>query len=208
MVEKVTLTKTLDGYAAKKGEFRVLEIPPQRYLMIDGHGDPNSSPQFAEAVESLYPVAYTVKFASKNALGRDYVVPPLEGRWWAADMSTFTTARDKSQWDWTMMLLVPEWIADDLVRDALSAVGAKKKRPPRLQDVRVETLDEGLCIQTLHVGAFDDEATLLEYLHGTEIPDRGLQLSGIHHEIYLTDFRRSAPEKQRTILRQPVTRIA
>lgn len=208
MVEKVVLTKTLDSYAARKGEFRVLEIPPQRYLMIDGHGDPNVAPEFAAAVESLYPVAYTLKFASKNILGRDYVVPPLEGRWWAADMATFTTARDKSRWDWTMMLLVPDWIGDEFVSDALSVVASKKKRPPRLPDVRLEMLDEGLCMQTLHVGTFDDEAQVLERMHHREIPERGLQLGGIHHEIYLTDFRRSAPEKQRTILRQPVTRIA
>lgn len=106
---KVNVVKELDSYRAKRGEFRVLEVPELRYLMIDGHGDPNTSSDYADALAALYPVAYTLKFASKRELERDYVVPPLEGLWWADDMSVFTAARDKSRWDWTMMILVPEW---------------------------------------------------------------------------------------------------
>ena len=185
---KVDLKKDLDGYRARRGEFRVLEIPPQRYLMADGHGDPNSSPDFPRAVEALYPVAYRLKFASKAA-GRDYVVPPLEGLWSSESMDSFTTARDKSAWRWTLMLLVPEWISavDDLP-----------------EGVRVERLDEGLCVQTLHVGSFDDEGPILERMHDEVIPGEGLAMTGRHHEIYLSDRRRTASEKLRTILRQPV----
>lgn len=195
--------KTLDIYRARRGQVRTLHVPDMRYLMIDGHGDPNTSPAFTEAVQALYPVAYKLKFASKRDLGRDYVVPPLEGLWWAEDMAAFTAARDKSRWDWTLMLMVPDWIDPALVTAAVEQAGAGN-RPARLGDVRLETLSEGLCVQTLHVGSFDDEADVLAKLHHEVIPGRGLRMTGRHHEIYLSDFRRVAPDRQRTILRQPV----
>lgn len=200
---KVDLVKTLDGYRAKRGEFRVLEVPEQRYLMVDGHGDPNTSPLYTAALEALYPVAYKLKFASKRELGRDYTVPPLEGLWRAEDPALFTTARDKSRWDWTMMILVPDWLGHDEFERAIAEAGAKS-RPERLGDIRFEPLTEGLCVQTLHVGSYDDEAPVLARMHDEFIPAQGLRMTGIHHEIYLSDARRTAPEKLRTILRQPV----
>ncbi|MGK5740081.1 GyrI-like domain-containing protein [Micromonospora sp. URMC 103] len=204
MTNKTDFKKTLDAYQAQRGRFRVVDVPDMRYLMIDGHGDPNTSPAFTEAVEALYPVAYKLKFASKGDLGRDYVVPPLEGLWWAEDMASFTVARDKSRWDWTLMLMVPDWIDRTMVLTAVEQVRAKHQ-PARLKDVRLETLSEGRCVQTLHVGSFDDEADVLSHLHHEVIPDHGFRMVGTHHEIYLSDFRRVAPDKQRTILRQPVT---
>lgn len=203
-VSKVDLKKTLDSYQAKRGQFRVVEVPELQYLMIDGHGDPNSSPEYTSALESLYPLAYTLKFLSKRELGRDYVVMPLEGLWWADDMTSFTSARDKSQWDWTMMILQPEWLGPDefaAARAQLTAKGA----PQRLDEVRWGTLREGRCVQTLHVGSYDDEAPVLDELHERFIPEQGLRMAGTHHEIYLSDARKVAPEKLRTILRQPVT---
>ena len=203
MAAKIDFKKTLDGYRAKHGEFRIVDIPEMQYLMVDGHGDPNSSPAFAQALEALYPVAYKLKFASKLELDRDYVVPPLEGLWWARDMDSFTVSRDKSRWDWTMMLMVPEWIEQDIFEAACGKVGAKNP-PVRLGDVRLGSLAEGRCVQILHVGSFDDEGPVLERMHHEFIPRQGLRLEGKHHEIYLGDFRRTAPEKLRTILRQPV----
>ncbi|MPZ79274.1 MAG: hypothetical protein GEV28_02300 [Actinophytocola sp.] len=207
MTGKTDFKKTLDSYQAQRGRFRIVDVPGMQYLMIDGHGDPNTSPAFAQAVEALYPVAYTLKFASKQDLGRDYVVPPLEGLWWAKDMDTFTTERDKSRWDWTLMLMVPDWIDRPMFTAAIEHAGAKN-RPECLDDVRLETLSEGRCVQTLHVGSFDDETDLLARLHDEFIPSQGLRIVGKHHEIYLNDFRRVAPEKQRTILRQPIARAA
>ncbi len=102
--DKTDFKKTLDAYQAQRGRFRIIDVPDMQYLMTDGHGDPNTSPAFAEAVEALYPVAYKLKFASKRDLGRDYVVPPLEGLWWAGDMDSFTTVRDKSRWEWTVVV--------------------------------------------------------------------------------------------------------
>jgi hypothetical protein len=205
--QKVDFKKALDTYRAERGRFRMLDVPAMQYLMIDGHGDPNTSPAFAEAIEALYPVAYKLKFASKRDLDRDYVVPPLEGLWWADDMAVFTTARDKSRWDWTLMLMVPDWVGQDMFTTAVRQAGAKN-RPARVDDVRMETLAEGRCVQTLHVGSFDDEAAVLERLHHEFIPSEGLRRVGKHHEIYLSDFRRVAPEKQRTLLRQPVAEAA
>jgi hypothetical protein len=201
---KSDLARSLDTYRARRGELRLVDVPPMRYLMVDGHGDPNSAPAYTEALGALYPVAYALKFDSK-ALGRDYVVPPLEGLWWADDMATFTTARDTSAWDWTMMLMVPDWLTPDDVAAARATVAAKK-RGAHLERVRADVLDEGLCVQTLHVGAFEDEGPVLADLHDRFVPEQGLVLGGKHHEIYLSDPRRTAPERLRTILRQPVRR--
>lgn len=204
MTTKTDFKKTLDAYQARQGRFRVVHVPDMQYLMIDGHGDPNTSPAFTAAVETLYPVAYKLKFASKRDLGRDYVVPPLEGLWWAEDMAAFTVARDKSRWDWTLMLMVPDWIDQTMFVSAVEQARSKNQ-PARLDDVRLQTLSEGRCMQTLHVGSFDDEAGVLAQLHHEIIPDQGFRMAGTHHEIYLSDFRRVAPDKCRTILRQPVT---
>ena len=203
MVAKTDLKKTLDGYQARRGEFRVLEVPPLPYLMIDGHGDPNTAQEYADALAALYPVAYKLKFASKKD-GRDYVVPPLEALWWAADMEAFTQARDKSQWDWTAMIMTPDWITEQMFEKAIAAVGAKD-RPASLDKVRWETLSEGTCVQTLHLGPYDDEGPVLEEMHERFIPEHGLRMTGKHHEIYLGDPRRVEPAKLRTILRQPVS---
>ncbi|RBP67042.1 hypothetical protein DFO66_10295 [Brevibacterium sanguinis] len=205
-MEKIDLKKALPDYTAKTGVFSVIDIPDRHYLMIDGHGDPNTSPEFASAVAALYPLAYALKFLSKRELGRDHVVPPLEGLWWAEDMSVFTSARDKSSWDFTLMLLVPDWLGADDVATAAAEV-AGKKEVPRLGEVRFSTLREGTCVQTLHIGPFDAESAVLDRMHHEVVPAAGFELTGRHHEIYLSDLRRAAPEKLRTILRQPVRPI-
>ena len=131
-----------------------MEVPTLRYLMVDGQGDPNTSPEYQQAIQGLYLVAYQLKFASKRELGRDYVVPPLEGLWWADDMAAFTSRRNKHEWRWTMMLLVPEWLAADMVEAARKQARAKNP-PAHLDDVKLAELTEGLCVQTLHLGSFD-----------------------------------------------------
>ncbi len=204
MTDKLDFKKILPGYRAPPDRFEIVEIPDQQYLMVDGHGDPNTSLAYTDALAALYPLAYKLKFASKRELDRDYVVPPLEGLWWADDMDAFTASRDKSRWDWTMMLMVPEWIDGDLFEATLAQV-VTKDPPARVADIRLRPLSEGRCVQTLHLGPFDDEGPVLERMHHEFIPDHGLRLTGKHHEIYLSDPRRVAPEKLRTILRQPVT---
>ncbi|PPF43518.1 hypothetical protein C5B85_12505 [Pseudoclavibacter sp. AY1F1] len=202
---KIDFKKELDCYQAKSGEFRVVEVPPLQYLMVDGYGDPNTSTEFTNAVEALYPVAYLLKFASKQELGRDYTVMPLEGLWWSDDMATFTDARDKSRWNWTLLLMTPDWIDEHRFNEAVARVAAKKS-PSWLDRVRFEPLEEGLVVQTMHRGSYDDEGPTLARLHDEFIPAQGLHMTGRHHEIYFSDSRKVAPEKMRTMLRQPVGR--
>ena len=197
---KTDLKRELAAYSARRGVFDVVDLPPLRYLMIDGHGDPNEQ-AYADAVSTLFPVAYKLKFMSKKELDRDYVVMPLEALWWSDDMTTFTSDRDKSRWDWTAMILVPDWTPADHVERALAAASGA----PALDRLRLETLREGRCVQTLHLGPFDEEGPVLARLHDEVIPSRGLRMTGRHHEIYLSDIRRTDPAKLRTILRQPVT---
>jgi len=196
-------------YAPKNRDWEMLEVPPQRFLAVDGAGDPNTSPAYADAVEALYAVAYTVKFTSKAA-GRDLVVGPLEGLWYADDASVFN-ARRKDAWSWTMLIGQPDWVSDADIAAAIAAAGAKaaaKRKPlPALDRVRIEVLDEGLCEQVLHVGSYDDETPVLARLHGELLPAAGLRERGRHHEVYLGDPRRVSPDKLRTVVRQPVSPV-
>lgn len=200
---KIDLRKEIETYTAPRGRFLVVKVPVMQYLMIDGHGDPNTSQAYEDALKTIYPVAYTLKFLSKKRLERDYTVMPLEALWWADAMESFTTARDKSRWDWTSMNMIPDWITEEYFDEAREAV-ARKGSAPALEKLRLERLDEGTSVQTLHVGPYDDEAPVLDEMHNRFIPDNSLQMVGKHHEVYLSDPRRAAPERLRTILRQPV----
>jgi hypothetical protein len=207
-MEKIDFKKAQKHlYRPSAKEFEVVEVPPTQYLMVDGHGIPGVEQEHKDAVEALYAVSYKVKFASKKELEKDYVVPPLEGLWWAEDMDSFTTKRDKSQWDWTMMIMVPEWITQEMVDRVIEDVG-KKKDLPALAKLRLETLEEGLCVQIMHHGSYDDEAPTLHKLHHEWVPENGYEMVGKHHEIYIKagDPRKGPvdPAKLRTVLRQPI----
>lgn len=200
---KVDLKRELGTYAAGAGRFDIVTVAPAQFLMIDGHGDPNTAPAYAASLATMYPVAYGLKFLSKIDLGRDYTVMPLEALWWADDFESFTTTRDKSRWDWTLLNLIPPWLTPehfDSVRERV----ARKGTAPLLDKLRLESFDEGRCVQTLHLGPYDAEGPVLDRLHHGFVPENGLRLRGKHHEIYLSDARRTAPDKLRTILRQPV----
>jgi hypothetical protein len=192
-------------YRPSKKKFSLVEVPTLQFLMVDGHGDPNTAPEYTEAVEALYAVAYKIKFLSKKE-GKDYVVPPLEGLWWAEDMTVFRSARDKSQWDWTMMIMTPEWVSEETYHAALEEV-ARKKNPPGLNKMRLEEYCEGLSVQILHLGSYEAEGPVLARMHDHFIPENGFKMNGKHHEIYLSDPRRTEPEKLKTILRQSVKKI-
>lgn len=201
---KADLKKQVPTYAAPQGRFEVVTVAPAQFLMVDGHGDPNTSSEYADALAALYPLAYALKFLSKAELGRDYVVMPLEGLWWSEQMDAFTSARDKSRWDWTLLNLVPGWLTSEHVDRARENL-ERKRGAAALPPVRLEHYDEGLSVQTLHVGSYDDEGPVLAAMHGW-IAEQGMRLTGRHHEIYLGDPRRVAPDRLRTILRQPVAR--
>jgi hypothetical protein len=193
-------------YQPSAKEFVVVDVPPMQFLMVDGHGDPNTAQEYQDAVEALYAVAYKLKFTSKKTLGKDHVVPPLEGLWWAEDMETFTARRDKSAWDWTMMIMQPEWVTQEMFVEVAQQVG-KKKDLPALPKLRLETFHEGLAVQIMHIGSYDDEGPTIARMHHEFMPQNGYEPAGKHHEIYLGDPRKVAPEKLKTVLRQPVRKI-
>ena len=192
-------------YSATARDFTLVDVPPLSFLMFDGKGDPNTAPVYHQAVEALFSLSYTLKFMSKRALGRDYVVGPLEGLWSSDDVSDFA-ARRKSKWSWTMMILQPDWIGIDMLSAARAEV-LMKNGLPGLENVRLERLHEGPSAQILHVGSYDDEGPVLHRLHSEWLPANGLAPTGRHHEIYLSDPRRVEPAKLKTLLRQPVKPI-
>ncbi len=194
-------------YAPKPGDFLEVDVPEMAFLMVDGHGDPNESSAYVEAVEALFTLSYGVRARAKSEVGRVHTVGPLEGLWSADDPTTFVT-RDKSAWDWTMMIAQPGWITPEIVDEAMERTktrkGAQKKPLPGLGRVRFESYDEGRSVQILHVGSYDAEGPLLARLHDEYFPQHGLTFNGRHHEVYLSDPRRTEPAKLRTVLRQPV----
>ena len=188
-------------YKPSAKEFSIVDVPEMQFLMVDGAGDPNTSVAYAEAIETLYAMSYTLKFLSKTTEDIDYVVMPLEGLWWTPDIAEFSM-EDKSAWEWTAMIMQPDHITADHVATATEEV-REKKDPPALNRVRFEPYREGLAVQILYFGPYADEAPTIERLHQFAT-DNGHELRGKHHEIYLGDPRRTAPEKIRTVIRQPV----
>ena len=189
-------------YAPEPGGFSIVDVPEMAFLVVDGEGDPNTSAAYREAVEALFTTSYAIRAVARETLGRVHTVAPLEGLWTAADLEAFRT-RDKDSWQWTMMINQPDWITAAVVDDAVAAV-RRRKPVPALGLVRFERFAEGRSVQVLHVGPYDDEGPVLERLHGEFLPASGLVPRGRHHEVYLSDARRTDPAKLRTILRQPV----
>ena len=203
-MEKIDYKKQLKHlYKPSAKKVEIVEVPKMNFLMVDGGGDPNTSKSFSDAIEALYPLSYTLKFMVKNGeIGIDYGVLPLEALWWADDMSAFTTG-DKDAWKWTLMILQPEFITSKMVEKGTEEV-KRKKRPASLPLVRFEPFKEGKAAQILHIGPFSEEGPTIEKVH-LFIKDNGSRRIGKHHEIYLSDIRRAAPEKWKTIVRQPMS---
>jgi hypothetical protein len=180
-MEKIDLKKTLKPlYTAPVGDFATVDVPTMQFVKVDGTGDPNISPLYRVAVEWLYGTSYPMKFSAKVTLGRDYVVPPLDGLWWADDPTTFVT-RDKDQWNWTMMILVPDFVSREMFDAAVARTSGKLGESP--PSFRLEPYAEGLSLQTLHVGSYDNEGPVLARLHDEVMPGQGLTFNGPHHEI-------------------------
>lgn len=192
-------------YAPRPGVFQVVDVPEMAFLMIDGHGDPNTSSAYRHAVEALFAASYAVRAVARGSLNRVHTVAPLEGLWSAEDLEVFRT-RDKSAWDWTMMIAQPEWITPGIVDEALAT--ARSKQLPALDRLRFTHFTEGRSVQILHIGSYDDEAPVLARLHDEYLPSNRLAPIGRHHEVYLSDPRKTEPARLKTILRQPVTALA
>lgn len=201
---KLDLKQTLKPlYQPSAKAVVAVDVPACQYLMIDGAGDPNTAPAYAQAVEALFSVSYTAKFMlKKGPQAIDYAVMPLEGLWWAQDMATFSTA-DKSNWLWTLMIMQPPMVTEALIHQAIDELKRKKKAVPAVDALRLATFTEGRCAQTLHVGPFTEEGPTIARVHAF-IHEQGAALAGKHHEIYLSDIRRSDPATWKTIIRQPM----
>ncbi len=201
-MEKVDLKKELKHlYQPSAKEVVQVDVPTMNYLMLDGEGDPNTSRAYSDAVEALFMVSYTVKFmVKKGASAIDYGVMPLEGLWWADDMSRFTTT-DKSNWKWTMMIMQPSFVTPGMIGSAIADV-KRNKNPTAISKLRLEAFSEGSCAQVLHIGPFSEEGPTIEKVHQF-IDSRGQRI-GKHHEIYLSDIRKADPSRWKTIIRQPM----
>ncbi len=205
-MDKIDLRKEWKHlYKPSPKNIEMVDVPQMNFLMIDGQGDPNTSQEFQEAVEALFGVSYTAKFmVKKGETAVDYSVMPLEGLWWMDNMAEFSIER-KHEWKWTAMIMQPEYVTRDILQAAMEQV-EKKKNPPALSKLRYESYHEGPAAQILHIGPFAEEGPTIEKIH-QYINANGYELSGKHHEIYLSDFRRAAPEKIKTIIRQPLKAV-
>jgi hypothetical protein len=200
MVEKMDWKKDLKSLYYPPAGPVLVEVPPMNYLMLDGHGDPNHSEHYHAVVEALFSLAYTLKFTIKKSEDLDYAVFPAEGLWWVSDMRNFSVD-NKENWDWTMMIAQPALVTAAWVERARQEA-LKKKGLALLEQVRFETYTEGCCAQVMHTGPYSAEGPTVDRLHAF-IAAQGGALAGNHHEIYLSDVRRTAPDKLKTVIRQP-----
>ncbi len=205
MVEKLDYKKEFKSlFQPPVGHFVEVDVPEMRFVMVDDQGDPNKAAAYRKALEWLYSVNYSMKFYSKSELERDCVVPPLEGLWWADDPADFIL-RNKDLWNWTMMILVPDFITEEMFTAAQYKAAQRLGTPPTT--ARLASFNEGRCLQTMHIGTYDDEGPTLARLHEEIMPQSDLTFNGRHHEIYISDPRRIAPTRLKTVLRQPVRPI-
>lgn len=189
-------------YAPSLKEVVLVDVPEMTYLSVDGKGDPNTSQEYIDAIEALYSVAYTLKFMLKNNdAALDFAVMPLEGLWWVDDMRQFSEA-DKGAWKWTAMIAQPDFVSKEHFEQARTEV-RKKKELASIDIVRLERYHEGLSAQIMYIGPYADEGPTIERIHAF-IEEQGRERRGKHHEIYLSDPRRTAAEKLKTVIRQPV----
>tara|TARA_B100001971_G_scaffold196747_1_gene204835 strand:- start:1455 stop:2114 length:660 start_codon:yes stop_codon:yes gene_type:complete len=203
ILKKIDYKKELKHlYNPSSKSIAIVDIPEMDFLMIDGQGDPNTSQAYSDAIEALYAVSYAMKFMiKKGELEIDYGVMPLEGLWWVDDMSQFSIDV-KTNWEWTAMIMQPECVTQDLFSVACEQVA--KKKLVALPKIKFESYSEGRATQTMHLGPFSEEGPTIERIHDF-IRDSGYRRVGKHHEIYLSDIRKSSPAKWKTVIRQPVS---
>ncbi len=204
-MKKVDLKKELKHlYNPSIKEVILVDVPPMNFVMIDGSGDPNKAQEYQDAIEVLYSMSYAIKFAVRKDQGIDYGVMPLEGLWWTDNMALFTTT-NKDIWKWTAMIMQPKYVTHALFEIALQQV-EKKKSLPALSRAMFRSFDEGQSAQIMHIGPFSAEGPTIEKIHEF-IKEHGYTFDGLiqkHHEIYLSDFRKTASDKLKTVIRQPI----
>ena len=202
---KVDFKKTMkDFYQPNPKEVVLVDVPEMQFLMIDGIGSPGDSKEYQDALAALYPIAFKTKFLSK-AQGKDYVVPPLEGLWWADNMNDFTEG-NRDKWKWTMMIMHPDWITQEMINEAIAITREKKPGLSELlSKLRLERYDEGKVAQIMHIGPYSEEGSTVQKVHDF-IKEKAGTFNGYeqkHHEIYLSDPRKANPATMKTVIRQP-----
>jgi len=203
-MDKIDLKKELKEYYWNSiKEIRIVNVPPMNFLMVDGKGDPNISEEFKDAIQSLYSLAYTIKFTLKKESEIDYGVMPLEGLFWTDDMRKFSED-NKKIWKWTLMIMQPKFVTKNIFNNCLEEV-KKRKNFQGLSKIRFEKYSEGLSAQIMYIGPYSDEGPTIIKVHDF-VKEKGYELKGKHHEIYLGDPRRTKPEKLKTIIRQPIAK--
>lgn len=201
MAGKIDIKKQHKHMFAPKREPHFVEVPRFQYLMIDGKGSPDGA-AFQDAISALYSTAYTTKFRLKAAGRDDFVVPPLEALWSADDESAFDENR-RDEWQWTLMLIQPDHVSEEDIADALGELDKKGKTSASHRNIRTELLEEGQAVQCLYVGPYDSMGESIAAMQAFA-ESNGLELAGKHHDVYLSDPRRTVPEKLKTVLRRPV----
>jgi hypothetical protein len=204
-MQQADLRKLHKSLYSPKFQPQIVDVPSFPFIMVDGKGDPNNSKEFSEAIESIYGVAYTLKFLHKKfpEYDFDFTMMPLEGLWWTPDMREFNM-QDKSNWLWTLMIMMPEFITPAIFEKA-KTLAFEKKGNARIKELRLEDFKEGRAAQVLYIGAYKDEGPTILDLHKF-IHEQGGKFEGVkekHHEIYMSDARKTAPDKLKTIIRQP-----
>lgn len=202
-MEKIDFKKEMKEFYRPPRKPVIVDVPQLQFIMINGNGYPGTSQEYQDAMQTLFPVAYTLRFAIKKADILDYKVMPLEGLWWAEDMDVFTIDDRPEEWLWTSMIMQPSQVTKNLFAKAVQTA-KEKKNPVALSKIRLETYHEGLSVQVMHTGPFSEEGPVIENMHQYAF-DQGYELRGKHHEIYLSDFTRTAPEKLKTVIRQPIS---
>lgn len=198
-----------DLYLPKK-EPVIIDVPKITYVTVDGHGDPNTAKEYQEAMELLYGISYTIKMSKMTDDKIDgyfeYVVPPLEGLWWLDQQPTAKVIGDKSKFYWKSMIRLPEFVTIEAFEHAKALLKAKKPEI-NIDKLKYEEIEEGQCVQIMHVGSYDQEAASIAKIYEF-IEDNGLTIdineTRRHHEIYLSDPRRCKPENLKTVIRYPV----
>ncbi len=205
MPAKIDFKSTLkEFYQPSSKEVMIVDIPEMQFLMIDGMGSPGDSKEYQEALAALYPIAFKTKFLSKEK-GKDYVVPPLEGLWWAENMDDFTEGK-RDKWKWTMMIMQPDWITQDMIDKAIKITREKKPELSKLLlNLRLEKYREGKSAQIMHIGPYSEEGFTVQKVHDFIVKKSGKfdGHSNKHHEIYLSDPRKADPATMKTVIRQP-----
>lgn len=198
-MDKIDYKKQLSHlYKASAKKIAEIDVEPMQYLMVDGHGSPQDQ-MFMDAIETIYGMAYTLKFMLKGENPPfDSVVMPMEMLAWADDWSAFPEKR-YDEWQWTMMIMQPDRVTQAHFAEAQVQLKAKKS-PVMIDQCRLETMHEGTCVQVMHVGPYSEVGPDVQRLH-ERVTELGAQRHGKHHEIYLSDPRRTAPEKLKTIVR-------